>query len=182
MTSSTNLIPLPNRGVLSLSGPDKAAFLQGLISNDVAKINSGTALYACLLTPQGKFLHDFFLIESGDVWLIDCERHRSADLLKRLSMYKLRSQIELTDVSGQYQILASFEKPELHNAIIVADPRHKDMGYRVFKNREEKEEEEELSFLYERQRISLCIPDGSRDMEINKDLIMDFALDRLKRC
>ena len=176
MTSSSNQpFPLPNRGVLRLSGPDKAAFLQGLISNDVSKVASG-AVYACLLTPQGKFLHDFFIVENGDDWLIDCEYDRRADLLKRLLMYKLRSQIEMQDVSGQFQVCAAFEKPDAE-PMIFTDPRHSQMGWRIIST--VLSHQPALNSDYETKRIALLIPGGSRDMEINKDLIMEFNLDKL---
>ena len=91
----TAIVRLPDRGFLRLSGPDRVKFLQGLVSNDVEAVAPGRAAYACLLTPQGKFLHDFFLIADGESLLIDCEAGRRDDLAQRLKVYKLRSKIEI---------------------------------------------------------------------------------------
>ena len=79
-THLDGFVRLPNRGFLRLSGPDRLTFLQGLVSNDVNKVAPGQAVYSCLLTPQGKFLHDFFLIAEGESLLIECEADRRADL------------------------------------------------------------------------------------------------------
>src|SRR6185312_7666295 len=88
---------LTARGVLEVAGADRIAFLQGLVSNDVTKAQPvtkdlpGRAIYAALLTAQGKFLHDFFIVALGDAFYLDCETERRADLKRRLSLYKLRS-------------------------------------------------------------------------------------------
>src|ERR1700723_3837331 len=109
MTSDTELsgfVRLPNRGFLRLSGPDRLTFLQGLVSNDVNKVAPGQAVYSCLLTPQGKFLHDFFLIApDDDSLLIECEADRRADLAQRLKIYKLRSKIEIGE--ADYAVFAA---------------------------------------------------------------------------
>src|ERR1700761_6773064 len=78
-TDLDGFVRLPNRGLLRLSGEDRLKFLQGLVSNDVNAAAPGHALYSCMLTPQGKFLHDFFLIVDGDSLLIECEADRRAD-------------------------------------------------------------------------------------------------------
>src|SRR4051794_36090193 len=92
---------LEDRGVLAFSGPDRATFLQGLVSNDVAKVAADRAVYAALLTAQGKYLHDFIMVEIGEAIWLDAEAARLADLKRRLSMYRLRAKVEIA------------EKPEL---------------------------------------------------------------------
>src|ERR1700742_607099 len=104
---AANLTELPNRGILKVAGEDRVAFLQGLVSNDVAKVAPGHAVYACLLTAQGKFLHDFFLVADGDALLIECEGDRRDDLLRRLKAFKLRSKIDLEDVTERFAVLAA---------------------------------------------------------------------------
>jgi folate-binding Fe-S cluster repair protein YgfZ len=86
-----------DRALISLTGEDRQAFLQGLVSNDVAKATPGRALYAAFLTAQGKYLHDIFIVVEGDRLLIECEAGRHADLLRRLSLYKLRSKVALAE-------------------------------------------------------------------------------------
>ena len=96
---------LPERGILKLQGSDTRAFLQGLISNDIERVTADRAIYAALLTPQGKFLFDFFIAEwDGALWL-DCLGETRADLLRRLSMYKLRSDVAVEDVTDQFSVV-----------------------------------------------------------------------------
>ncbi|KGM30180.1 YgfZ/GcvT domain-containing protein, partial [Inquilinus limosus] len=95
-----------DRDVLRLTGEDRAAFLQGLVSNDMRKVAPDRAVFAAFLTPQGKYLHDFHVVALGDAWLIDCEAGRGADLFRRLRMYRLRSKVELADVSADWAVAA----------------------------------------------------------------------------
>ena len=99
MTESTAIL-LEDRGVLRISGPDARSFLQGIVSNDVDKATAERAIWSAFLTPQGKYLHDFFLVEADGALLLEGERARLADLAKRLKLYKLRSKAEVEDVSG----------------------------------------------------------------------------------
>ncbi|HTT79180.1 MAG TPA: folate-binding protein, partial [Stellaceae bacterium] len=95
--ADTNFTILDNRGVLAVAGPDRRPFLQGLVSNDVARITADRAVYAALLTAQGKYLHDFVLVEQGDEFLLDAEAARLLDLKRRLSMYRLRARVEIAE-------------------------------------------------------------------------------------
>ena len=92
---------LPDRGVIELTGADRVAFLQGLVSNDVSRAAPGSAVWAALLTPQGKWLADFFILGDGDRLLIDCERAQAPDLVRRLTRYRLRSQVAIRDASAE---------------------------------------------------------------------------------
>ena len=82
---------LPSRAVLAVTGEDRVPFLQGLTSNDVAAVSADRAKFSTFLTPQGKFLHDFFIAAQGDTLLLDCQADRRDDLMRRLKMYRLRS-------------------------------------------------------------------------------------------
>src|SRR3954453_19661107 len=95
--SIASFTQLPERGILAVSGPDRRSFLQGLVSNDVEKLAAGPAAYAALLTPQGKYLHDFIMVEEGEAIWLDAEAARLADLRRRLSMYGLRAQVEIAE-------------------------------------------------------------------------------------
>ena len=90
-----NIALLPDRAVLEISGEDRLAFLQGLISNDVTKVRADQAIWAALLTPQGKWLADFFLIATGDVLLLDVEAGQLAMLAQRLGRFRLRAKVAL---------------------------------------------------------------------------------------
>ncbi|MGH6976688.1 MAG: YgfZ/GcvT domain-containing protein, partial [Stellaceae bacterium] len=100
--------PLGGRGVLEVAGADRVAFLQGLVSNDVAKAVGGAPVYAALLTAQGKYLHDFFVVALGDALYLDGERARLGDLQHRLSLYKLRSKVTLADASARFVAAAAW--------------------------------------------------------------------------
>jgi folate-binding protein YgfZ len=173
---------LPNRAFLRLSGPDRLTFLQGLVSNDVNAVAPGHAVYACLLTPQGKFLHDFFLIADGDSLLIDCEADRRADLAQRLKTYKLRSKVEIADADDTaYAVLG--DVPPITGAIVYSDPRSAVLGSRVALPRGLDPSlfgSTELAFGdYDRLRIAEAAPDGSRDMEVGKAILLENNIDLL---
>ena len=95
---------LDDRGLLAVDGKDGREFLQGLISNDTDRIAPNCAIYAALLTPQGKYLHDFFVLQFAGALVLDCERERLDDLKKRLTIYKLRARVELNDLSGDFVV------------------------------------------------------------------------------
>ncbi|MDX1540870.1 MAG: folate-binding protein, partial [Geminicoccaceae bacterium] len=92
--------------MIALEGPDTHAFLQGLISNDLDRMASDRALYAALLTPQGKFLFELILARSGERVLIDTERDRVPALIQRLMLYRLRAAVEIADVSDDVHVAA----------------------------------------------------------------------------
>src|SRR5260370_34159014 len=85
---------LEERGILAVSGPDRRPFLQGLVSNDVEKLAANRAVYAALLTAQGKYLHDFIMVEVAEAIWLDAEAARLGDLQRRLSPYRLRPKAE----------------------------------------------------------------------------------------
>src|SRR5437763_1153522 len=97
--AEAKFVILDSRGILAVSGPDRRAFLQGLVSNDVEKVAPDRAVYAAFLTAQGKYLHDFIMAEVGDEIWLDAEGARLADLKRRLSIYRLRAKIELAERS-----------------------------------------------------------------------------------
>src|SRR6201999_2413658 len=84
------LTPLPERGVIAVEGDDRVAFLQGLVSNDIEAVRPGHAVWAALLTAQGKWLADFFAFTNADALLLDCEAAQIPMLIQRLSRYRLR--------------------------------------------------------------------------------------------
>ncbi len=196
------MIKLPNRSLVTISGADRRAFLQGLVSNDVNLLDTQGSVYACFLTPQGKFLHDFFIVEQDDTILLETEGgDRAEDLAKRLSVYKLRAKVEV-GVEREVDVYAFLESRNLRisesrkssknseipgfrdSGILYPDPRHEEMGYRVLRpprlaplpgEREAEGEFEE----WDRLRISLAIPDGSRDMIPERATLLESNIDRL---
>jgi folate-binding protein YgfZ len=200
MTSGSYAL-LDDRGVLEVSGADRRTFLQGLVSNDVQKLGPQRALYAAFLTPQGKYLHDFFLVEQGEVIRIEGERARLPDLLRRLSMFKLRAKVALAGVSERFAVGAAFGgdagarlglPPELGAAapfgdgIAYVDPRLAELGARLILPRatgtralDEAGLKQTEPADYDRLRLSLGVPDGSRDLPIEKAILLEAGFDEL---
>ena len=98
-----------HRGVIAVGGPDRVDFLQGLISNDTTKVAPGRAIWAALLTPQGRFLNDMFVADGGDeMLLLETERERAAALARKLGLYKLRSKVTVEDRSAAMEVAVVF--------------------------------------------------------------------------
>jgi hypothetical protein len=156
------MIHLQNRGVIKLTGADVKTYLQGLITNDINKLSPTNAVYTALLTPQGKYLFDFIIQEIDGAVFLDIEANRIADLVKKLTMYKLRADVKIEDVSAEYKIFSDAEQG-------VQDPRNAALGKRLLTNTEQKTNG---SFEgYESLRISLAIPENG-DLIPDKSFIM----------
>ena len=206
MPQSQALI-LEDRGVLAVEGPDGRSFLQGLISNDVEKASAERAIWAALLTPQGKFLHEFFIFNpEPEVLLLDCEAARLADLKKRLSLYKLRSKATVRDASEAYFVAAFFggdaldrldlpaepgRTAPLKGGQVAVDPRLASLGARAVLARPDAAAAPNLpgdlpGFApatradYDRLRIALGVPDGSRDLQVEKAILLENGFDELR--
>jgi len=188
---------LEDRGVLAVGGPDRASFLQGLVSNDTALLAAGQAIYAALLTPQGKYLHDFIMVEYDDEIWFDAETARLADLKRRLSIYRLRAKVTL-DERPDLAIAAIFggrafdlrDRPgatrTLDRGIAFVDPRLAALGCRAILPLPESHRvlteagAVEAGFAdYDRLRLTLGIPDGSRDLVLDKSILLESGFDEL---
>lgn len=172
---SFGFVRLPNRAVFRLSGPDRLTFLQGLVSNDVNAAVPGHSVYSCLLTPQGKFLHDFFLYADGESLLVECEADRRADLMQKLRMYKLRSKIEIAE--ADFTVFAVIGNAA--GSISAPDPRVSALGTRVLLASGTPDLAEVPYDAYDRLRIAHAVPEGSRDMEVGKAILLENNIDLL---
>ncbi|MCF8495555.1 MAG: folate-binding protein [Alphaproteobacteria bacterium] len=172
MTQPPCFVAIPHRGLVRVEGPDRKGFLQGLITNDLRALEAGRALYACLLTAQGKFLHDFFITLEEEALLLECEGGvRAQDLFTRLGRYRLRSDVGLS-VEENIPVYAMMNS-EISG---ISDPRHPDMGCRTF---EKPSGLSEQPFeVWDRHRIMLGIPDGSRDMVPEKSTLLESNIDK----
>ena len=111
---------LPHRSVIAVGGADRVDFLQGLISNDTTKVTPGRAIWAALLTPQGRFLNDMFVADDGnETLLLETERERAPALAKKLGLYKLRSKVTVEDRGATMEVAAVFG-PGAEKALPVA--------------------------------------------------------------
>lgn len=164
---------LRDRGLIQLRGPDAAKFLQGLITNDMDRAQPGKAIFAGLLTPQGKILFDFFIYaEDSETFWIDCPAIQTADLIKRLSLYKLRAKIEIADRSAEFAAGAAWgaDLQDAKNGFFAAytDPRYAPLGDRLILDREHGWPEHLASSIlgdeaYHSHRIALSVPQGGLD-------------------
>ena len=193
----SRFVVLEDRGVLAIAGPDRVSFLQGLVSNDTTRISDQRAVYAALLTPQGKYLHDFLMVESGDAIWLDAETARLGDLKRRLSIYRLRAKVtieERTDLAvaavfGGAAFGLSNDAGAacaLNGGVAFTDPRLPALGTRVFLPRDRIRQElseagaSEADFAaYDRLRLSFGIPDGSRDLVLDKSILLESGFDEL---
>jgi folate-binding protein YgfZ len=166
---------LPARAVLAVTGEERVSFLQGLVSNDVAEVAPGRAVWAALLTPQGKWLADFFILSDGERLLLDCERTQLPMLRQRLSRYRLRSRVTLAD--AELHVFAGWDGDPSGLGIMAPDPRLPDAGWRVLSavpmptNATEDD--------WDQHRLALGLPDGSRDMEAEKSVLLEAGFDEL---
>lgn len=193
-----------SRALLRLSGPDLRTFLQGLVSNDVTKAGPERAIYAALLTPQGRYLHDFFIAQIGGAFYLDAEAGRQQDLARRLARYRLRSQVAIEEAPAGWRVAllfgpaalarlglppepgraAPFPPGEGAGAVFV-DPRLAALGARAILPAGAAAALEAAGFApaaaadYERLRLSLGVPDGSRDLPVEKAILLENGLDEL---
>jgi folate-binding protein YgfZ len=139
---ATGYVVLEDRGVLAVAGADARRFLQGLISNDVGLLAPERAIYAALLTPQGKYLFDFILFEHEDEIWLDVEAARCRELVQRLTMYRLRAKVTIEDRSDALTVVAILGAdvglPDqrgvaraLGDGVVAVDPRLAALGARA---------------------------------------------------
>jgi folate-binding protein YgfZ len=146
-----NVYILDDRAILYLNGEDTKEFLQNLISNDIDKVSDTNTCFTSLLSPQGKFLYEFIIIKHKSGYLIDCEKSQVDGLFKQLNIYKLRSKVEILNLSNEFVVAAfSHEKFLTFNDAqdkagftikyredpVLLDPRNKFLGARLVINLE----------------------------------------------
>ena len=194
--------PLADRGIISVAGPDRAVFLQGLISNDIEKITKepsgeGAALYAAFLTPQGKFRHAFLVFNdpAQERFLIDCKGGEDLfDLGRGLRRHLLREDVKLT-IAKDLSVYAFFHKdgtpvnpaqarsffPET-SAIIATDPRSASLGLRILAPPDALQpipHSDDIQNSYTRLRIAEAVPEAPYDLVQNKSLLLESGFDDL---
>ncbi len=193
---------LHDRSIISVAGEDRFSFLQGLVSNDVRQVTDCCAIYAALLTPQGKYLFDFFIVGAGDALWLDCEAARAEALARRLGIYRLRARVTITPMADAISVVAGFgtgaaeavglggAEPgatvALSGGFAFLDPRLPAAGIRCLLP-----STDVPAFLtghgfdpvrrddFDRHRLSLGLPDGSRDLIVERSLLLECGFDEL---
>ncbi len=175
----TKIAELPERGVITLTGADRLAFLQGLVSNDVALAAPGRAVFAALLTPHGRWLADFLIFSDGERLLLDCARAQVPDLLRRLGRYRLRMDVTLAEAGPEWRVYAAWDgaPPAPESALTAPDPRHPHAGTRLLSPVPLATNASPDA--WDAHRLRLGIPDGARDLEAEKTLLLEAGYDEL---
>jgi folate-binding protein YgfZ len=175
---------LKNRAIIAVNGAEARDFLQGLITNDMEACREGRAIYAALLTPQGKILFEFFVVAHGeDRWLLDCAASGAADLTKRLSLYRLRAKVEIAPQpdlavaavwNGDGMIAAKTD------GVVFPDPRLSDLGLRIIGTETALAEATRNMTPgdYEAYRLKLGVPD-SADLPTDQVFALDAGFEEL---
>jgi tRNA-modifying protein YgfZ len=168
---------LADRGAVSLRGPDAEKLLAGLITNSLERLGDRTAVHAGLLSPQGKILFDFFVAKAPGGFVLEVARDRVTNLIKRLTMYKLRADVAIADASDHYVMLALWgphacSSGETIGTVAYQDPRHPELGLRILA---EAKFATDISSAtngstsspdtYHAHRIALGVPEGGKDYD-----------------
>ena len=137
-----NVYILEDRGLLYISGEDCKDFLQNIITNNINKVNEKNSCYSALLTPQGKYLYDFNILKHKSGYFVDCEKKNIDNLFKQLNLYKLRSKVEILNLSNERFLDLEDSRPiagytiKFREDSIFLDPRNIDLGARMVTNLE----------------------------------------------
>ena len=165
--------PAPDRTVLRIAGADREQFLQGLVTNDVRRLEAG-AVYAALLTPQGKYLADFLLVPASDAVLLDVKADLADGLLRRLSMYRLRTDVEVARVDLQVTRGLGIA-PEG----AFADPRHPDLGWRAYGPPNGSAAMTGPGIDWDAIRVAHVIPETGVELRPDESYILEAGFERL---
>ena len=171
---------LEDRGVVDVGGADAGALLQRLFTNDVSGLDAGEARYAALLTPQGKILCDFLVVlDDAGIYRLDCPRSLASELAKKLTLYRLRAQVTITDRSQDLGVLATWPDAPAATGLTFRDPRHESLGYRTLAPTVRDPGNEAGAQAYRIHRIMAGVPEGGIDFAYGETFPHEANLDRL---
>ncbi|HEU0061778.1 MAG TPA: folate-binding protein [Hyphomicrobiaceae bacterium] len=183
-----NLALLADRGIVRVAGADAKKLLQGLITNDMDLLGTKPAIHAALLSPQGKILFEFFVVGAGEAYLLETAAAQAANLSKRLTLYKLRAKVEISDQSANYAVFALWGAPPaaVPGSIAFSDPRLAQLGTRIIApnaaraavaaapgTRPASAED------WHRHRIQLGVPEAERDYRLGDTFLHEANYDQL---
>ncbi len=158
-----------DRVIIRVSGNEAAKFLQGLVTADLRKLEGAGILYAAMLTPQGKYQADFFLVPDGADILVDVAAPLAGDLLKRMTLYKLRAAVTLESTDMP---VSRGTGPAPDGAL--PDPRHPELGWRLYGAALPDDGTD-----WDALRVAHCIPESGVELIPGEALILEYGLDRL---
>ena len=173
-----------NSQFLSIEGEDSNEFLQNLITNDIYKCSEDNIIYSCLLSPQGKFLSDFFIFKKDEKYLIETHSFFYEKLLKKLNLYKLRSKVHINEVNNlhSYSVFGDIQKDQ-DTFIFNSDPRNKNIGLKLIHLKKNPEIFDNLNEInegkYHQILIQNTVPLSHYDLEENKSLLLENNFENL---
>lgn len=166
-----------DRAIFEISGQDRKKFIQGLITNDINKVGDSHLIYSAMLNAKGRFASDLFIFESQEKLILDCPKDIIDSIIQKLSMYKLRADIQITkntDLTVGYLDKKNANQP----AFTFLDPRTPILGYRTYFT-ESDAISDQTNQTYDELRIRNKIPEGLKDLTPEKSLILEFNFDNL---
>jgi tRNA-modifying protein YgfZ len=164
---------IPNRAIICVTGNDRRAFLQGLVTQDIDRVSENEVVFSALLTPQGKILFDFMIAERDGAFLIDCDKVAAPALVKRLTLYKLRAKVAI-DIDETLAVMTSQAQPTMAG-IAFPDPRLPTLGWRIIAPKDGSAIDDD----YGRKRIALGVPEFGRDFNADDLFPLDVNFDAL---
>jgi folate-binding protein YgfZ len=174
---------LVDRGVIEVAGAEARRLLQGLVTNDIETARDGRAIFAGLLTPQGKILFDFFLVPKGDGFLVEAPKASLGELLKRLNFYRLRAAVEIKEAPLKGVACWGGEPKVVEGAIAFVDPRAPELGTRVLAPQELSLDKIGCGSArendYHAMRIAQGVPEGGRDYQYGDAFPHEALFDQL---
>ena len=174
---ATMIATLDHRRVIAVEGEDRVSFLQGLVSQDIERAAPGVALWSALLTPQGKWLAEFFVFSDGTRLLLDVEAGQQDMITTRLSRFRLRARVAITATPFAVQVAWDGPAPIVTSGLIAADPRIAEAGWRILAD--PPLPETSTAAAWDAHRLTLGLPDGSRDLEAEKTVLLEAGFDEL---
>jgi len=168
---------LVDRSLIEILGKDNKKFLQGLITNDVNKVINNKIIYSAMLNSQGRFLYDFFIFENEGALFLDCFAPRRDEIIKKLSLYKLRADV-IIKKNDELKVFFDDVQDSLAQ-FNFTDPRNEKLGFRIYKNFEGETAEFSTNSNYHQKRISLKIPESEHDLTYEKSFILEFGFNEL---
>ena len=189
--TSAKIALLDDRGVVSVTGEDAGKFLDSIITNDMELLETQGAIFAGLLTPQGKILFDFFVVKTANGFLLDVARDQVAAFVKRLTMYKLRAKIAIVDVTADFVAMVLWgadaaSSGETKRTVSFGDPRPPDLGRRILAEATFAKDISSAAnamncppAAYHAHRIALGVPEGGHDYAFGETFPHEALFDQL---
>lgn len=179
---------LPDRAVVAVTGPDAEHLLQGLVTQDLARLGEAAAIYAGLLSPQGKILFDFFVARAADGFLIEVAADKAAELIKRLTLYRLRAKVTFVDHTDDRRVLVAWGAAAATlqpgpDGIAFVDPRLPELGVRLLVPAQDADRLLEAGAAsaadWHAHRIALGVPEGGKDFAFGDAFPHEADMDQL---